>query len=95
MNMQGRLRWDRTKNIYIEPVKKAPVNANRANWVLNAVQLIGGVKRVEDETGCVYEHIVKWIEQGYVNFPLEARILARHARIPVSFIPVACDSNDV
>lgn len=95
MRRNERLRWDRTQRVYIEPALGRRVHAERQNSVLFAVQLIGGVKKVEEETGCVYEDIVQWIEQGYVNFPIEARILARLARIPLSFIPVGCDSNDV
>ncbi len=95
MRRQERLRWDRARNAYIEPVVGTIIEIPRINWIAAAVQRIGGVKRLEDESGCVYEQIVQWMVQGYVNEPKEAVILARHSRLPLEYFPVGCDSNDV
>lgn len=95
MKLTERMRWDRTRSFYIEPVVGRAVKVSRTNWIVVGVQIMGGVKRVEEETGCLYEHIIQWMEQGFVNTLREAEILAKHSRLPLSFFPVGCDSSDM
>ena len=95
MNQTERMRWDRTQNCYLEPVKGKIVKAARPNMIVVAVQIVGGVKALEEESGCVYEHIIQWMEQGYVNELNDAEILSRLSRVPLEFFLVGCDSNDV
>lgn len=93
MKLAHMLHWDEERKCYIDPASGTEVHTARANWVLYAVQRIGGVKATEQATDCVAEDIVAWIEQGYVNMPCEGRLLAHAAHIPVYQIPVGCRST--
>ena len=95
MKRQEMLHWDRRRNAYVDPGYGVEVGVHRINWIVVAVQIIGGVKRLEEESGYVHEHIVQWMTQGYVNEPREARMLARNSGLPQYYFPVGCDSNDV
>ena len=89
------MRWNREKNGYIEPGLDQVIGIPRQNVIFLAVQLAGGIQRLEQESGYVLEHIVEWILQGYVNEPREARMLSRNSGLPQYLFPVGCDSNDV
>lgn len=93
MKLPHMLHWDHERNCYLDPASRTEVHTSRANWVLMAVQLIGGVTATERATDCVAEDIVAWITQGYVNMPCEGRLLAHAAGISVYLIPVGCLST--
>lgn len=95
MKRQGMMRWDRTKNAYVDPQTGEVIGGPRIPWVAVAVQRAGGIARLEYESGYAREHIIQWIEQGYVNEPREARMLAVNSGLPQYYFPVGCDSNDV
>ncbi len=89
------LHWDRIKKAYVDPETGEKIEIPRINWVIVAVQIVGGIARLEYESGYVREHIIEWMVQGYVNEPREARMLARNSGLPQYYFPVGCDSNDV
>ena len=89
------MRWDREKNTYVDPENGEPVPGPRIPWVAVAVQLAGGISRLEYESGYVREDIIAMLDQGYVNEPREARMLSVNSGLPQYVFPVACDSNDV
>lgn len=92
MKLPHMLHWDERRGSYIDTSTRTEVHAPRVNWVLVAVQIVGGIQATERATDCVAEDIIAWITQGYVNMPSEGRLLAHAARIPVYLIPVACTS---
>ena len=59
MKKQEMLHWDRRRNAYIDPGYGVEVCVHRVNWIVVAVQIIGGVKRLEYESGYVREDISK------------------------------------
>ena len=89
------LHWDRIKKAYIDPETGEKIEIPRINWVIVAVQIVGGIARLEYESGYTREEIIKWMLQGYVDSRRQARMLSRTARLPQYLFPVGCDSNDV
>ncbi len=89
------MRWDRKTNAYVDPQTGEVIPAPKVSWVVVAVQLAGGITRLEYESGYVREDIIKLMEQGYVNEPREARMLSVNSGLPQYVFPVGCDSNDV
>ncbi|MDE1952583.1 MAG: hypothetical protein KGL51_05265 [Betaproteobacteria bacterium] len=95
MKLPTMLHWNESKRCYIDPTSGVEVHAPRINWVLVAVQIIGGVQATERATDCVAEDIVAWITQGYVNMPCEGRLLASATGLSRRVIPVGCASTSV
>ena len=95
MRKEGMMRWDRRKNSYVDPPTGDMLPGPRIPWIVVAVQLAGGIARLEYESGYVREHIIEWMVQGYVNEAREARMLARNSGLPQYLFPVGCESNDV
>ena len=89
------LHWDRVKGVYVDPDEGEEIAIARINWIVVAIQIIGGLARLEYESGYTREEIIKWMLQGYVDSRRQARMLSRTARLPQYLFPVGCDSNDV